>query len=206
VEKFKFAVFDFDGTLVENMKILRYFFKKILNLNPNSFLGKFFISMLILREKFCPKLVLILWEKLNILIYEIFNKIEKSFSLFDGVRKFLEKLSKNQVKMFVVTAGSKSLKVKQKLEKLKVLSFFEKVSGREISKEEAIILFAKHVGIGPNDFYKKAFFVSDGLKDMFIAKKLGMFGVGITNTFDAKKLKVFGAKRVVASFKELEKL
>jgi len=206
VKKFKFVVFDLDGTLIRNTRAPRYVFKKIFSLNPDFLLGRFFISRLILREKYCPKLILILWEKLNILVYEIFDKLEKSFYLFEGVKEILEKLSENQVKMFLITAGSKSLKAERKLEKLGILNFFEKVSGRELAKEKAIVLFAEYVGINLNHFCKKASFISDGLRDMFIARRFGIYGIGVTNTFSAKMLKKFGAKKVISSFKELKKL
>jgi len=200
----EFFIFDADGTLVKSREFYRGLLKKILDLNSNSLLHQFYLT--ILQEKYCPKSVLILWKKLNFLIYEISEKLEKPPRLFEGVREFLEKLSGDQVKMFVSTAGSKSLRIEQKLKRLGILDFFEKVSGREFSKEEAIISFAKHLGIEQSKFCKKTVFVSDGLEDMLLAQRLGIYGIGITSTFNTKMLKKFGAKKIINNFEELIEL
>lgn len=201
---FRFAIIDIDGTLIESRKFYRRALKKILDLNYNSLLRQFYLT--ILQEEYCPKLVLILWKKLNSLIYEIFEKFEKSPGLFKGAREFLEKLSENQVKMFVSTAGSDSLRTEEKLEKLGILNFFEKVSGRELSKEEDINLFAEYLGIKRSEFCQKAFLIGDGIEDMLLARRLGIYGIGITNTFNAELLMEFGAKKVVTNFEELAEL
>jgi len=204
-KKGKFVIFDADGTLIDSREFYRGVLKKISDLNSSSLLRKFYLT--ILQKEFCPKLVLILWKKLNIFIYEISEKLEGPPRLFKGVREFLEKLSENQVKMFVSTSGSKSLRIEQKLERLGILDFFEKVSGREFSKEEAIVSFAKHLGIEQSKFCKKAVFVSDGLEDMRLARRLGIrVIIGITNTFSARMLKKFGAEKVINNFKELAEL
>ncbi|TFB09099.1 HAD family phosphatase [Candidatus Atribacteria bacterium MT.SAG.1] len=203
LDKPKFVIFDADGTLIESREFCRCFLKKILDLSSNSLLRQFYLT--ILQEEYCPKLVLILWKKLNILIYEISEKLEGPPRLFKGVREFLEKLSENQVKMFVSTAGSKSLKIEQKLEKLGILDFFELALGREFSKKEHISLFAKYLGIEQSKFCKEVFLISDGLEDMRLAR-LDIYTLGITNTFDAEMLKKFGAKKVITDFKKLTKL
>jgi len=201
LNELKIVIFDADGTLAKSRKFYRRALKKILDLSSNSLLRQFYLT--ILQEEYCPKIVLTLWKKLNFLIYEISEKLEGPPRLFKGVREFLEKLSENQVKMFVSTTGSKSLRAEQKLQKLGILNFFEKVSGREFSKEEAIISFARHLGIEYSKFCKEAFFISDGLEDMLLAQRLGICGIGITNTFSSRMLKKFGAKEVVSSFGEL---
>jgi phosphoglycolate phosphatase-like HAD superfamily hydrolase len=200
----KYVIFDADGTLEKSREFFRRVLRKILDLSSNSLLRQFYLT--ILQEKYCPKLVLTLWKKLNFLIYEISEKLEGPPRLFKGVREFLEKLSENQVKMFVSTTGSKSLRAEQKLEKLGILNFFAMVSGREFSKEEAIISFAKHLGIEQSKFCKEAFFVSDGLEDMLLAQRLGIYGIGITNTFNSELLKRFGAKKIIDNFEELIEL
>lgn len=197
-------IFDADGTLMEGREFCRRLLKKILDLNSNSLLRQFYLT--ILQEKYCPKLVLILWKKLNILIYEISEKIERPPRLFEGVREFLEKMSENEVKMFVSTAGSKSLRIEQKLQKLGILNFFDMVLGREFTKEEHISLFAEHLGIKQNKFCKETLLISDGLEDMYLAWRLKIYPIGISSTFDAFLLKKFGAKKVFVNFKELAEL
>lgn len=204
LNKPKFVVLDIDGTLINSKKFYRRTLKKVLNSNHNFFFRQFYLA--ILKEEHCQKLVLALWEKLNILIYEIFDKLEKSPPLFRGVRQFLEKLSENEVKVFASTAGSKSLKVKQKLEKLEILDFFEKVLGREIAKAEHTYLFAKYLNMDVREFSRHAIYVGDEPMDMILAKKFGIYGIGITNTFSDRMLREFGAKRVVANFEELIEL
>ena len=204
LDKLEFLIFDADGTLIESRDFYRGVLKKISDLSSNSLLHQFYLT--ILQEEFCPKSVLILWKKLNILIYEISEKLEGPPKLFKGVREFLEKLSEDRVKIFVSTAGSKSLIIEQKLERLGILNFFEKVSGREFSKEEAIISFAEYLGIEQSKFCKKAVFVSDGLEDMLLTQQLGIYGIGITSTFNAKMLKKFGAKKIINNFEELIEL
>ncbi len=204
LDEIESVILDIDGTLVNSKEFYRRTLKKVLNSNYNFFFRRFYLA--ILKEEHYQKLVLALWEKLNILIYEIFDKLEKSPPLFRGVRQFLEKLSENEVKVFASTAGSKSLKVEQKLEKLGILDFFEKVLGREVAKAEHAYLFARYLNMDVREFSRHAIYIGDELMDMILAKKFGIYGIGITNTFSDRMLREFGAKMVINNFEELTEL
>ena len=189
----EFAVFDIEGTLLNNKKLYRKIRKELFDLKIHSLLSRLYFKVF---RGSC---------KVDGLIYDFFEGIdEKNPKLFNGVRPVLENFSERRIKLFAST-GSKVLKAKEKLEQAGILGFFELVLGREIPKAGHIPLFACHLRVTLEEFSSKAVYIGDEPKDMFLAKRFGLYAIGVTNTVSERILKEAGADEVVENFEELMK-
>lgn len=199
----RFVIVDIDGTLFDSEKRYRKILRKVLNSNPNSFLSQFYFATL---EGNRPGSIFGLREKLNNLTYVFFEKIDtKRPELFRGAREFLEKLREDEIKIFAST-GSTIKRAERMMKGAKIFSFFELVLGRELPKAKHISIFANHLGLSIAKFSFNALYLGDEPIDMILAKRFGIYRIGITNTFDAEMLKKFGAEKVINNFEELIEL
>jgi phosphoglycolate phosphatase-like HAD superfamily hydrolase len=194
------VILDLDGTIFDSKKVYRKVLKRALNSSSDSFLSQFYFSTL---EENCSKSILGLREKLDNLIYVFFEQIDvQKPKMFKGAKEFLEKLNESNIKIFAST-GSTIGKAERMMKKADIFKFFELVLGREIPKVKHICFFAKHLNMGVREFSHQAIYIGDEPMDMILAKRFGIYGIGITNTCSSQLLKKFGAEKIINNFKEL---
>ena len=212
-ERFHYAIFDCDGTLVDSISQYNELLKKILKQkykitikNKEKFNEKFgdgvsFQEMLlnILQNK-APRLIAKI-ESMMVVFFEHADK-QIDYKLFPNTEQTLDALFKKGMTLFISTACVNHV-VSKKTRDIK--HFFRHIqSSEKIPKSIAHIeKFVKLTGVSKNEFCKYAFFVGDTKKDMEIAKECGIYAIGITNTVCAKKLKAFGANAIIKDLSEL---
>ena len=197
------VILDIDGSVFDSKKIYRKILKRALNSGPDSFLNQFYFSTL---EENRSKSILGLRERLDNLIYVFFEQIDvRKPKMFKGVREFLEKLNESNIKIFAST-GSTIGKAAKMMKKADISQFFELILGREIPKVKHISFFAKYLNMSVREFSRQAIYIGDEPIDMILAKRFGIYGIGITNTFSSQLLEKFGAEKIVNNFKELIEL
>lgn len=216
-QKFKFGIFDVDGTIFDNVRLMTDAFWEIT--------GKFSLSEKEVRkiyvetngmnlndqfklifDKYGVKYDDSLIKNLNKKFFALRDNWEKwqNAPLFSGIESLLKTLRDNGVKNFV-SSGSNTDEIIFRLKKAEIFNYFDLTLGAEkIPKGiEHFKEFAKFSGISAKEFAKNAFLLSDGPNDMALSQKTGIFAVGITNTVSAEKLKSSGADIIVKSTKKL---
>lgn len=240
-QKFKFGIFDVDGTLFDNMALCADAFLEIIknfnfqetpeemrkiylatngmNLNDQFklFFDKYGINpytylpqsnpyvkknVLGVRVKYDEALI----KKLNKKFFDLRDnwKEWQNAPLFPGVEKLLEKLNAKNIAFFI-SSGSNGDEISRRLKNSGILKYFDSVLGGEKIPKGALHIeeFAEKCGLPAQKFASHAFFVSDGPNDMAIAKKTGIFAIGITNTVSPAKLKSAGADIVISGIEQL---
>lgn len=218
-QKFKYGIFDVDGTLFDNAEIMACAFLEIIaayNL-PKKEIRKIYLETngMNLNDQF--KLVFEMYkieydatliEALNKKYFFLRDNWQKwqSAPLFSGTDRALKFLKNNGTKLFIST-GSNTIDASFRLEKAGVSKYFSLVMGAEIIPKGPlhIVKFAQFLGISQKKFTKNAFFLSDGPNDIKLAKNAGIFAIGITNTANSKMLESAGANLVISNFTDLEK-
>lgn len=219
-QKFKFGIFDVDGTIFDNVRLMTDAFWEIVKKFslPEKEARKIYIETngMNLNDQF--KLIFDRYEvkyddalvkKLNKDFFALRDnrKEWQNAPLFPGAESFLKNLRANGVKNFV-SSGSNTDEVIFRLKKAGILEYFELVLGAEKTPKglEHYAEFAKKTGISLQKFASQAFLASDGPNDMALAQKTGIFAIGVTNTVSDDKLKSAGADVVISSFNELKNL
>lgn len=216
-QKFKFGIFDVDGTIFDNMALCVDAFWEIVkkyNL-PEKEVRKIYLESngMNLNDQF--KLVFgkygirydgALIEKLNKGFFYLRDNSKEwqNAPLFPEIKILLAKLKQNGVKN-LISSGSNTAEVEFRLKKSGILRYFALVLGAEkIPKGlKHFDEFANYCGFPPKEFSKNSFLLSDGPNDMALAKQGGIFAIGITNTVNAEKLKSVGADIVISKAEEL---
>lgn len=219
-QKFKYGVFDVDGTLFDNMPLCANAFVMAIKdfILPEKETRKIYLETngMNLNDQF--KLVFDKYGvKYNV---ALINKLNKDFfalrdnspewqntPLFPGIKPLLKTLKENNVKLFI-SSGSNTREVTFRLKKAKILEYFDLVLGAEkIPKGLGHIdKIANFCGLAPQNFASNAFLVSDGPNDMALAKSAGIFAIGVTNTVSAVQLKSGRANTIISGFDELKSL
>ena len=212
-ERFRYAIFDCDGTLVDSIPTYNKLLKEILKQkykipikNKEKFNEKFGdgvsfqeILLNILQNK-APRLI----AKIESMMVILFERADKQidYRLFPNTEQTLDTLFKKGLTLFISTACINRV-VDKKTRGIK--HFFKHImSSEKIPKSAAHIEeFVKLTGNTKDEFCKKAFFVGDTRKDIEIAKECGIYAIGITNTVNAEKLKNFGANAIIKNLSEL---
>jgi len=213
--EFKYALFDNDGTLIDNMDASAKAFSQICKkAGIPVAIGK----ELHLRTAGTPlieqvKQIFQKFQKSNDLLENLSNsffEIRSSLpewqnaAAFPGVKDVLKRLSYEGIEIFV-TSGSRTEETIESLIRNKLYGCFSLVlGGDEIPKSTGHIKkFAEFAGKSLEDFCKSSIIIGDGTNDMKIAKKLNIYSVGIVNTVSAKRLKKAGANEVISEIKGL---
>lgn len=183
----KFAIFDFDGTLVDSMSMWRALglefldrygvkynrtelFNEIEKLTlPEAaelFIDKFSLDMSVIQAV----------EEMNNIVREHYKK---DILLKEGMARFLNDIKEKDVHMCVVSVTEKSL-IKLCLKRLGILDYFEFIFSCEnmgLSKREATIYLeaAKKFNALPNEIAV----YEDMLYSIKTAKKAGFYTVGV---------------------------
>ncbi|MEA3345807.1 MAG: HAD family hydrolase [Chloroflexota bacterium] len=212
---FDFAIFDVDGTLINNMPLIRRVFAEILKEKlglPQKESIEFLNSHTGLPVREIFEQVLITYHKntdyekkdVQRLTKLFLKKIGKDSSpCFGGVKEVLSQLQKN-LRLFS-TSGNSTQNVKISLSKAGLADYFDLILGSEkIPKgKEHIKVFAKSVGLSFSEFASKAFLVGDGKDDMAMARQCGIYAIGITNTVPAIELLNEGADEIIDKLEKL---
>lgn len=216
-KKFKFGIFDVDGTIFDNMPLCAdAFLMTIKNFTlPQKETRKIYLETngMNLNDQF--KLV---FEKYKILHNKtLITKLNKEFfalrdnrkawqnaPLFPGFKSLFKKLKRKRITLFI-SSGSNTNEIISRLKKTKIFAFFDLVLGAEKIPKGAkhISRFANFCGLSRQKFASQTFFISDGPNDMKLAQSAGLFSIGITNTVIANRLKAAGANKVIKKADEL---
>lgn len=121
-------------------------------------------------------------------------------SLYEGTEEALRKL-KEQGKVLFLSTGSPD--PRRFLQDCDLLRCFTAVQWIETGKRHHIRLFADVAGVSLEEFGQRACMISDGPADLFVAKRHGMYCIGLSQTLTAPKLFYFGADKVVSNLPEL---
>ena len=212
-ERFRYAIFDCDGTLVDSIPTYNKLLKEILKQkykipikNKEKFNEKFGdgvsfqeILLNILQNK-APHLI----AKIESMMVIFFERADKQidYRLFPNTEQTLDTLFKRGLTLFISTACVNHV-MNKKTRGIK--HFFKCVMSSETIPKSAAHIeeFIKLTGDTRDEFCKKAFFVGDTKKDMEIAKECGIYAIGIANTVSAEKLKMFGANAIIKDLSEL---
>lgn len=205
--KFKYGIFDIDGTLIDCRKIYRFILPKILSLSlTNSELylptAGFPIPSWakILRKIPGLKNVVLQAERLILKGADLLDLFPPR--LFEGTKEVLFQFKKRGLKLFIST-GSKTQRTIDRLRDLGILEFFTLIIGSELPKKEHFKVFAQRVNLPFEEFVREAFLVSDSPIDLSLAIKNGIYPIGISNTFKKEYLLKAGAKKVISNLREL---
>jgi len=191
---FKFVILDVDGTIFDSKKKYRKILKWMSDLGFNFLLNRFYSSML---DNNYSKSLYILKKKIYNLIYIFFERINiEKPRTFKGVKTFLKELKRKKIKIFAST-NSSVIDTEEKMKQSDIFKFFELILGRESYKVNHISLFAKYLNIDLKEFCSQAIYIGDGPIDIMLAKRNGIYSIGITNTIGNKLLKELGANKII---------
>ncbi len=212
MSKFKFGIFDLDGTVFDAMPLYTEVYSQLLKeryeILPKNSVGYYLESagtplneqfrfMFELNNKPADKILEMAKE-----FFEIVNK--KDFALFDGAKNILENLRKKGMMLFITT-GSEDEMTKKRLERTGILKYFSLVLGSS-QKEKGpwhIEEFTRSAKISIAEFSKQAFYCGDGPRDMSIAKIFGIYAIGVAQTVSKQKLLESSADVVVDKIREV---
>jgi len=207
-QKYKFGIFDVDGTLIDSMSAYKKAFSGILNrkfgiskeeadkyyLNSaGTPLDVQFIYMLQKNNKYFET------KEVQSMMKEFFDIVDQvDYQFYDGAINLVKELVRKKFTLFVTT-GSQTSATKNKLGKADIINCFELILGSsEIPKgPEHIEEFAKSVNLSAEEFSSQAFYCGDGARDMEIAKMFGIYAIGVAQTLSKEKLSEAGADVVV---------
>lgn len=202
----QYGIIDGDGTLLESKKVHRRIIRLVSRLN-NPDLLYMLSSCTVFQRLPLLKNYEKLAMRLDRLFFDLSDLIDRGkVKSYKGAREVLEQLVKKGMVLFASTV-SRTQRTRERLRKLELLQFFSLVIGADIiPKEDHILWFARFLGISPEEFSEKCFWVGDTPHDIILAKSLGIYPIGITNTLEAEILKEAGAKEVIKHWEELPDL
>lgn len=209
ISDFNFAIFDINGTLLDNRRPYRWLLRAISTLTIWKDSGELFLPTggiaipcwaETLRYSVGLAWVTLRIEKVLAIFFEIVDAPNPK--LFGGTKEVLWQLYNNGIKLFATT-GDKTLTIEGQLKKLGINDLFLGICGRELPKREHIPYFAKLVNLPLKEFARRSFLVSDGPVDLTLAQKYGLYSIGITNTLTTELLLAAGAKEIITDLGEL---
>lgn len=207
---FNYGIFDMDGTLIDSLPKVSAMFGKVverhLGINAD-YVEEFYLrnthmlmsqTIMKLAEMFKMKVAekeidSIRWE-----FEENFLKVPVDF--FPGAISALKKLHGSGMVLFLSSLASSEM-VNKRLQHGKISGLFNiKLGSDKIRKgPEHFGLFARSLGLTPEEFARHTFFCGDMEYDMQVAKAAGFYPIGIRGTTGSKTLRKAGAIRVVDS-------
>ncbi|MBU0649222.1 HAD hydrolase-like protein [Patescibacteria group bacterium] len=211
LQRFKYGIFDQDGTLVDSMPAYAQTFAQILD--------QFGIDDDASRDFYrstCGTPLPTQFKKLlenngfrlsgaeiQQLYERFFKTVEKAPpSAFQGVKQMLHELRGRDMSLFVTTGTKNPQEI---LHALDLGRYFLKIMGTsQIDKgPEHIHEFAKAAKVEVTDFCSAAFLASDGPADMALARKMCIYPIGVAQTVSPDLLIRAGAKEVVVKVTDL---
>ncbi|MCK5475240.1 MAG: HAD family hydrolase [Candidatus Pacebacteria bacterium] len=206
MNKFKFGIFDLDGSIVNAMPT----YTKVFSESLNSKFGiniekskKYYqgsagtpidIQFKYMLEKYDQPTV-----KVPQIVDEFFDVVNNiDFALFDGARNTISGFFEKGFKLFLTT-GNQTINSKNRLEKTELIKYFSLVLGSDeiLKGPEHIKRFAQLVDLSVEEFSSRSFYCGDGPRDMEIARIFGIYAIGIATTASEERLFASGADVVV---------
>jgi len=211
LQRFKYGIFDQDGTLVDSMPVYIQTFAEILaefgidkdesedfyRSTCGSPLPTQFKNMLE-NHNFQPS-----GSEIQVLYERFFKIVEETPPVaFLGVEEVLHELRSRGLTLFLTTGTENPKKI---LHDLGLDHYFSKIMGTsKINKgPEHIHEFARAVKAEVTDFCSAAFLVSDGPVDMALARQMRIYPIGVAQTVSEELLVRSGAEEVVAKVADL---
>ncbi len=206
--KKKIIIFDFDGVIIDSVKIKDNAFKSLVAKYPKKIRNAFFKfhkknigkSRFIKFEYLFKNLLKIPYTQRDIkLMSEAFAKIVlykiARINLNKGVLKFLVK---NKVSfLYFISSGTPQRELKRIIHKKCLNIYFKKIYGSPVDKVNHILDIIKTY-----KFLKKdILFIGDGLSDLKAAMRTNINFIQFGNSFKSNKIKY-----KIKNFFELEKL
>lgn len=213
--KFKYGIFDLDGTIFDAMPAYAEIYSQILKdrfgILPESSLEYYLESAgTPLNEQFRHMLEItnMPTEKIPEMVREFFDCVgRKDFALFDGAKDLIKNLHKKGMTLFITTGSEDDLTVKR-MDKAGISKYFSLVLGSSIKEKGPwhIERFARAAKVPIDEFSKLAFYAGDGPYDMHISKMFGIYAIGIPTTVSTNLLLESGADEVVEKISDIGKL
>ena len=212
MNKFKFGIFDLDGSIIDTMPTYTKVFSESLN-------SKFGINIEKAKEYYqgstgTPidvqfKYMLEKYDQPTIkipqIVDEFFNVVNNiDFALFDGAKNTISEFFEKGFKLFLTT-GNQTIDSKNCLRKAELVEYFSFVLGSDeiLKGPEHIKKFAQLADLSVEEFSKQAFYCGDGPSDMSIAKMFDIYAIGIRTTVSKEKLFEAGADVVLDGIGEV---
>lgn len=212
-QKYKFGIFDVDGTLIDNMPASAKAFENTLILNgfniPKGEAGKFHLETAGTQLNDQMRGVLQIYKiPFN---EDAINKLNEDFFVcrenlkswqdakpFPETKNILASLHSDGIEIFL-TSGSKIEGIQKSMEQFRLDEYIHfMMGGYKIPKgPEHIKRFATLAGLSVKEFSSQAFYCGDGARDMEIAKMFEIYAVGVAQTLSKEKLVEAGADVVV---------
>ena len=204
--KYKYGIFDLDGTIIDAMSTYTRVFSEILNRrfgidtkNSSEYYLNSAGTLIEIQFQQALKNNNISFINITELVDEFFETVDKErFLIFKKADDFIKHLYNKNVLLFVST-GSRTDRSKKRLAKLDLLKYFSVILGsNEIPKgPRHIEEFAKFVNLPTEEFAKQAFYCGDGVRDTEIAKMFEIYAIGVAQTLSKEKLLEAGADVVI---------
>ncbi|NLJ57991.1 MAG: HAD-IA family hydrolase [Tissierellia bacterium] len=212
MKRFKYSIFDLDGTLLDSMSAWRNLGRDYLlskDINPPENLNKILASMSMAESAEYFKQAFNFNISSKVIIAEVNElityKYRNDFVLKPFVKEYLQKLKDENVKMSIATATSLKL-AKMALERNDIIDYFQFVlSCDEIgvgkNKPDIFFMAANKLGGNPESIavYEDADFA------LITAKEAGFFTIGVYDeSFKDKREDIESISNIyIESFKEL---
>ena len=200
--KYKYGIFDLDGTIINTMPTYTKVFSEILNKRfeiPVENSRKYYIcsagTSIEIQFQNMLKNSNISFTNTAKLTDKFFKTVNKEkILLFKKAKDVIKHLYNKNIPLFIST-GSRTESTKKKLKEIDLLKYFSVILGsNEIPKgPEHIEEFAKYINLPTEEFAKQTFYCGDGLRDMEIAEMFEIYAIGIAHTVSKKRLIEMGA-------------
>jgi HAD superfamily hydrolase (TIGR01509 family) len=204
VMKYKAVLFDFDGTLCDNMAdhfgAWKYAFSKHVEIQPEDYYPYEGSNLHVIASMIVQKYEL---EDVNLAkiaeMKDDYYLDHNEFKPYDGVEELVEYLKSNGIKIGIVTAG-RMVRISQSTPKSFLTKFDCIITGDNHPGKpapEIYIAGAKALGLKPAECIA----VENSTLGVMSAKKAGMYCIGVCSTLDKKYLE--RADKILGSFKQI---
>ena len=210
---FGVGIFDFDGTLVNSVPVWEQELRTLLKASYG-FIDAFLDDIVLGLHGVCAKdyLKKILEEsEINTSITTVNFLMNKwiravyahEIPMFDGVCETIARLNEKRGVQLHISSRGDTAHIRQSL--LSCGMEFEIVMGGDLIEkgQKHIDHIAGSLNLSNETLASKACFIGDTKVDMEIAKKAGLFAIGITNTQTEGILRSGGADAIISSIEEV---
>lgn len=205
---FKYVIFDFNGTILDDVDLCLSLLNEMLNLKGLPSITKekyrniFTFPIIEYYKKAGFTFEGYTFEELATYFIKKYQPASYNCSLYPYLLDLIKILKEKGIKLIVLSASEKSNLLLQ-LQKLNIYDLFDDILGiNDIyakSKEEIAVNYFKENKILPSD----CLMIGDSLHDSLIAKKLGCSCVLFSLGHQSKERLLTSGMKVITSYKEL---